>query len=179
MPLEIAQLGQPVLRQVAVEVAPEKIARTQIQEFIDMMKETLGESKGVGLAAPQVFVSLRIFLAGINPPANEDEMPGMEVCINPRLTTLTEERDSDWEGCLSFPELLVKVPRFRAVRLEYLTADGSPRTRDLEGFEARVVQHELDHLDGVLTLDRALSTRDIIKASELEAIEPKKDDEEA
>jgi peptide deformylase len=78
--------------------------------------------------------------------------------------------ESDWEGCLSFPELLVLVARVRAVRLEYLNEAGNVRTRELEDFAARVAQHELDHLDGILTLDRAASTRDIIKASELEAV---------
>ncbi len=168
MSLEIAQLGQPVLRQVAVEVAPDKIASPQLQEFLAMMKETLVEAKGAGLAAPQVFVGLRVFLAAILPPSDEDGPPGIEICINPRITPLSDGKTSEWEGCLSFPELVVLVPRAHAVRIEYLNENGAPCIRDLEDFPARVVQHELDHLDGILTLDRAASTHDIIKASELE-----------
>lgn len=168
MSLEIAQLGQPVLRQVAAEVPIERIGRQPFQELLDDMRATLKEQKGAGLAAPQVFASLRVFLAAIIPPQVEGEPPGVEVFINPKVTPLGEESSSAWEGCLSFPELLVKVPRGRAVRIEYLNAEGAPSALDLQGFPARVVQHEYDHLEGILTIDRAESTHDIIKASELE-----------
>ena len=91
--------------------------------------------------------------------------------INPRIVHPSEEKDSDWEGCLSFLELLVLVPRHRKLRLDYLNREGEPRSLELSDYAARVVQHEYDHLDGVLTIDRALTTRDIIKASELDAVE--------
>ncbi len=170
MPLEIAQLGQPVLREVAQEVPIDRIAGADFQEFVAAMCETLAHEKGAGLAAPQVFVGLRVFLAGIHPPPAEGEMPGIEVFINPTITPIGEETISAWEGCLSFPELLVLVPRPRAVRVEYLNAKGEEIVRDLKGFPARVVQHEFDHLDGILTIDRAASTRDIIKASEIDTV---------
>jgi peptide deformylase len=93
----------------------------------------------------------------------------VEVFINPKLTALSGERGLSWEGCLSFMELLVLVPRYKRVRVEYLDRRGRPQTLDLEGFPARVVQHEYDHLEGVLTIDRAPSTRYIIKASEVDA----------
>ena len=170
MLLEIAQLGQPVLRELAEEVRIEQITSSPFQEFLEQMLETLLEEKGVGLAAPQVFVGLRVFLAAIVPPVEEDGPPGVEVFINPKVTPLTDEKSKAWEGCLSFPELLVLLPRHKAVRVEYLNRSGQSSIRDLQGFPARVVLHELDHLDGILTIDRAESTHAIIKASELEDI---------
>ena len=176
MQLKIAQLGQPVLRKMAQAIPAEDIASPAFQQFVADMRETLEVAGGVGLAAPQVFTSRRVFLARILPPASENEKPGIEVFVNPRLTGLSEEAVSAWEGCLSYVELLVRVPRLRAVRVDYLNAMGEPRAMALEGFPARVVQHEFDHLEGILTLDRAQSTLDIVKASEIDAVlGPEKD----
>src|SRR6266545_3410710 len=169
MALKIAQLGQPVLRQVAAEVPLEEIPTPAFQQFIDEMIDTLTQAKGAGLAGPQVFASRRIFLAGVLPPPAEDEPRGVEVFINPKITPLSGERSLSWEGCLSFVELLVLVPRYKRVRIDYLDRHGQPAALELEGFPARVVQHEHDHLEGILTLDRAPSTRYIIKASEIDA----------
>jgi peptide deformylase len=134
------------------------------------MLETLRAANGAGLAGPQVFAGKRIFLAAILPPPGEDDPPDVEVFINPRLVETSAETALAWEGCLSFPELLVLVPRPRRVVVEYLDRHGQPRALELEGFPARVVQHEYDHLEGILTLDRARSTRDIIKGSEIDAV---------
>ena len=169
MALAIAQLGQPVLWRAADPVPAESLATEPFRRLVEEMFETLSQTGGAGLAAPQVFVSLRLFLAVIDPP--EDEAgAAVEVFINPRIVTASPEKESDWEGCLSFPELSVLVPRHRAVRVEYLDLDGVAQALDLEGFAARVVQHEYDHLDGLLTLDRAASPRDIVKVSELDAV---------
>jgi peptide deformylase len=176
--LEIAQLGQPVLREVAAEVEIEQMAHPELQAFLAEMLETLQEQKGAGLAAPQVFAGLRVFLAAIELPTKEDELPEYEVFINPILTPLSTEMKSAWEGCLSFPELLVLVPRFVEVRVEYHNAQGERHVRDLKDFAARVVQHEYDHLEGILTLDRAATTRDIIKASEIDTVLGEDDDGE-
>jgi peptide deformylase len=170
MNLTIAQLGQPVLRRPAAEVLPDAIAAPAFQRLLDDMLETLQTAKAAGLAGPQVFESRRVFLAAVLPPPEEEAPRGVELFINPRLTALAREQALSWEGCLSFPELLVLVPRFTRVRVEYLGRDGQPRALDLDGFPARVVQHENDHLDGILTLDRAPSTRCIIKGSELETV---------
>lgn len=178
MPLEIAQLGQPVLRQVATAVSSEEIATPKFQGFLASMLETLQHAHGAGLAAPQVSVSKRVFLGAVIPPESEGEPPGVEVFINPHLTPLTADKVSGWEGCLSFPELLVLVPRFQAVRIEYVDQHGHANGLDLEGFAARVVQHEYDHLEGILTLDRAESTRHIIKASEIDAVRQAIDQED-
>jgi peptide deformylase len=170
MKLKIAQLGQPVLRQVAEAVPIEEIAGEPFRQFLQDMRDTLIEEHGAGLAAPQVFASRRVFLAAIIPPEKEGEPPGIEVFINPRIVAASQETKASWEGCLSFPELLVLVERYCAVRIEYLDVHGQAQMLELVDFPARVVQHELDHLDGVLTLDRAASTRDIIKASEIDAV---------
>jgi peptide deformylase len=172
MALPIAQLGQPVLRRPAEPLPPEAVTSAEVQAFIGAMKATLAEAGGVGLAAPQVFVSRRIFLAQVAPPPEDEEapLPPPEVFINPSLVAVSGEAAAAWEGCLSFPELLVLVSRPPRVRVEYLDEAGQPKVLDLEGFPARVVQHEYDHLEGILTLDRAASTRDIVKASEIEAV---------
>jgi peptide deformylase len=171
MTLRIAQLGQPVLRGLARPLAPEEVSTPQFRAFLQLMRETLEEAGGVGLAGPQVFAELRVFLARVGPPPAEGELAPAEVFINPQLAPIGDEQVSRWEGCLSFPELLVLVPRAKRVRIEYVDETGQARQQELEDFPARVVQHENDHLDGVLTLDRAVSTRHIIKASEAESVQ--------
>jgi len=128
------------------------------------------ESGAVGLAAPQVFVSLRIFLALVRLPEDETEPPAIEAFINPILSFPSADSESAWEGCLSFPELMVLVPRHTRLQVDYYDLTGQRKALELAGFAARVVQHEYDHLDGILTIDRAASTRDIIKASEIDAV---------
>ncbi len=170
MILKIAQLGQPVLREVAQEIPVEEILTDEFQGFIDDMLETLDEQGGVGLAAPQVFASRRMFLAEIAPPEEDDDEALLEVFVNPVIVPLTEETEEMWEGCLSFPELQVLVPRCKRVRIDYHGADAQPHSLELADFAARVVQHEFDHLQGILTIDRAESTRNIVKTSEIETV---------
>jgi peptide deformylase len=177
MTLKIAQLGQAVLRQVAREVAPAEIVAPDFQHFLQEMIDTLALAQGAGLAAPQVFSARRIFLAAVLPPPEPEAPRGVEVFINPQITAVSQECTTAWEGCLSFPELLVLVERPQRVRIEYLNRQGQPRMLELVEFPARVVQHELDHLNGILTIDRAATTLHIIKASEIEAaVEPESAD---
>lgn len=170
MQLPIAQLGQPVLRRRAESVTPESIRSSDLQQFVTDLLETLRSAKGAGLAAPQLFRSERVFVAAVLPASQVDQPPLIDVFINPQITPLTTEEEAAWEGCLSFAELLVRVPRYRAVRVDYQNRAGEPRTLALDGFAARVVQHEYDHLEGILTIDRAVSPRDIVKASEIEGV---------
>jgi peptide deformylase len=170
MILKIAQLGQPVLRQPAAEISLDEIRSPEFQAFLQNMRETLEKEKGAGLAGPQVFAGKRVFLGAVLPPAVEDGPRGVEVFINPKFTAAATETAFSWEGCLSFPELLVLVERAEAVRMEYLDATGAARNMELTGFPARIVQHEYDHLEGILTIDRAPSTKYIVKASEIEAV---------
>lgn len=170
MTLEIAQLGQPILRQRAREVSPAEITTPEFQRFLDDMLATAAAAHGVGLAGPQVFRAQRVFVAGVLPAQTDDEEEAaMEIFINPVLTPTATKILWSWEGCLSFMELLVLVPRCQSLRVDYLNRHGQMQTLELSDFPARVVQHEFDHLEGILTLDRAPSTRYIIKATEIEA----------
>jgi peptide deformylase len=154
--LKIAHLGHPILRRVAEPVSPEAIRSPEIQRLVDDMLETMADHDGAGLAAPQVHVSRRVVIYGVeeNPRYSDAESIPLTVLVNPRVTALGNELDEDWEGCLSVPDLRGRVPRFTRVRVEAYGRDGQALRFDAEGFHARVVQHECDHLDGKVYLDR-------------------------
>ena len=147
--LKIARAGHPVLRRVAQRVPPESIREHTVQRLIDDMLATVVDADGAGLAAPQVHQSVRIVVLTI------DEERGMEVWINPELTPMGAEHLVTYEGCLSVPGLRGAVPRPSRVRVEALDRHGQPLVYELEGFPAVVAQHECDHLDGVLYIDKA------------------------
>ena len=150
--LKIAKMGHPVLRQRAAEVADP--AKPEIKRLVADMIETLEDIGGAGLAAPQVHVPLRVVIFCVPPERITEEPGGEEVplttLINPVVTPLTEEKALGWEGCLSVPGLRGVVPRFTHVRYTGLDLDGNEIDREVFGFHARVVQHECDHLDGIL-----------------------------
>jgi len=154
--LKIAHLGHPILRRVAEPVSPEAIRSPEIQRLVDDMLETMADHDGAGLAAPQVHVSRRVVIYGVeeNPRYPDAESIPLTVLVNPRVTALGNELDEDWEGCLSVADLRGRVPRFTRVRVEAYGRDGQALRFDAEGFHARVVQHECDHLDGKVYLDR-------------------------
>ena len=165
--MQIAQLGQPVLRQVAQPIGgPEEVRHESIQHLIDTMIQTMLLTPGSGLAAPQLFVSRRVFVARVLPFGGDDELADVGVFVDPQLEVLDDTVESEFEGCLSFPELKVLVPRHRQIRIDFLDREGQQQSLVLEGQPARVVQHEQDHLDGILTIDRAESTRHIVKSTE-------------
>ncbi len=157
--LKVARLGHPVLRRIAEPVSPEAIRSPDIQRLIDDMLETMDEYDGAGLAAPQVHVPRRIVIYGVqeNPRYPDAESVPLTVLVNPEVTPATTEMDEDWEGCLSVPDLRGQVPRYTRVRVEAYDRDGMPVRFAAEGFHARVVQHECDHLDGTVYLDRMRS----------------------
>jgi peptide deformylase len=146
--LKIARLGHPVLRQVAAPVDPAELGGPELSRLIADMLETVDAADGAGLAAPQVHVSKRVVVLQLS------RGRGMEVWINPVLTPLTDERLATTEGCLSVPGMLGVVARPAAVRVEALRPDGSTLLLELEGFAAVVAQHECDHLDGVVYVDK-------------------------
>src|SRR5262245_41900300 len=154
--LKVARLGHPVLRQVAEPVSPEAIGAPEIQQLIDDMLETMEEYDGAGLAAPQVHVSRRIVIYGVrsNPRYPDAEEVPLTVLVNPKITAATKEIEDDWEGCLSLPDLRGLVPRWTRVHVEGYGRDGTRLRFTAEGFHARVIQHECDHLDGVVYVDR-------------------------
>jgi len=157
--LKIAHLGHPILRRVAEPVSPEAIRSPEIQRLVDDMLETMADHDGAGLAAPQVHVSRRVVIYGVeeNPRYPDAESVPLTVLVNPRITALGSELEEDWEGCLSVPDLRGRVPRFAHVRVEGYGRDGKTLRFDAQGFHARVVQHECDHLDGKVYLDRMRS----------------------
>jgi len=157
--LKIAHLGHPILRQVAEPVSPEAIRSPEIQRLVDDMLETMADHDGAGLAAPQVHVPRRVVIYGVeeNPRYPDAESIPLTVLVNPRITALGDEQEEDWEGCLSVPDLRGRVPRFTRVRVEAYGRDGRQLRFEAEGFHARVVQHECDHLDGKVYLDRMRS----------------------
>jgi peptide deformylase len=154
--LKVARLGHPVLRQRAEPVSPAAIRSPEIQRLIDDMIETMHEYDGAGLAANQVHTLERIAVLEVqaNPRYPEAPHVPLTVLINPVVSPLTEEMEEGWEGCLSVPDMRGRVPRYTAVRLEYTDRDGGRVELVAKDFFARVVQHETDHLDGIVYLDR-------------------------
>lgn len=154
--LRVAQLGHPVLRAEAEPVSPEEIGSGELNSLIGDMIDTMRDYAGVGIAAPQVRVSKRLFVIevrGTDRYGNAELFP-LTVVLNPTLTFPTDEQSHDWEGCLSAEGLRGLVPRYTRAHLEGLDQDGVALSLDLEGFPAIVAQHETDHLDGRLYLDR-------------------------
>ena len=156
MILKVARIGHPVVRRAAKPVTPEQIAMPEFQRFIDDMIDTMHEYHGVGLAGPQIHEGLRIFVAAITPENEEPLSPENEpmVFINPVLTAVGTEMVEDWEGCLSSPDIRGRVPRARAINVTAMDRHGGSIDVTSHDFPARVIQHETDHLDGVLFLDR-------------------------
>jgi peptide deformylase len=160
--LKVARLGHPVLRRVAEQVPVEEIATSQFQQFIDDMVETMYEYDGVGLAAPQVHVSKQVAVLEVNKPPRYPDAPSvpLTVLLNPGVTVLnqeTQEMIDGWEGCLSIPDMRGVAPRYRELRVEALDRYGKPLDFVARDFHARVIQHEHDHLQGKVYLDRMSS----------------------
>jgi len=164
----IVQLGDAVLKTKTTPLAPGQIASPEILRLVEDMKETLEASGGVGLAAPQVGESVSIILAGSFPTEHSPERPevAVSVLVNPVIVDSSSELDVAWEGCLSFMQYRVRVERPRSIAVEYLTLGGRPARLDASGFFARVLQHEIDHLNGILTLDRAVGPEDVARVDE-------------
>lgn len=146
--LKIARMGHPVLLERATEVADPR--SPEIARLIRDMAETLEDASGVGLAAPQVFTGLRLFLYLVPASRAEGDEVALTSVINPVITPLGDEMELGWEGCLSIPGLRAAVPRHKRVHLSYVDARGAEVEKTIAGFHARVVQHEFDHLNGVL-----------------------------
>jgi peptide deformylase len=167
--LKVARIGHPVVRAPARELPAEAVRSAEIQRLIDDMRETMHEHDGVGLAAPQVHVGLR--LAVLEVPASderaEDAVP-FTVLVNPTVTLLGEEKLLSWEGCLSIPDLRGMVPRFARVRLDATDREGTRYSVEASGFFARVIQHECDHLEGRVYLDRMEDLRSLSFLKEFE-----------
>lgn len=152
------KMGNPVLRQVA---APVTRFDRSLRELIADMDDTMRALSGAGIAAPQIGVSLRVVIFEVreNPRYPQVAPVPYTMLINPVLTPLGDEQEEGWEGCLSVPGMRGLVPRFKRLRYQAFGVDGEPLDRTVEGFHARVVQHEVDHLDGILYPQRIADLR--------------------
>ena len=162
---KIVQVGDPVLRRRASELTPDQLAAPAVQEMIARMRDTMRDAPGVGLAAPQVGESLQLVViedpprlhAGLSPEQlaeRERAAVPFHVLINPRLSALGSEVVEAYEGCLSFAGFMMIVPRWRSVRVEALDEHGEPVVKTASGWYARILQHEVDHLRGIVCCDR-------------------------
>jgi peptide deformylase len=166
---EVLRMGDPRLLEVARSV--ESFGTPALEELLADMRDTMAHLNGAGLAAPQIGVGLRVVIFGVkaNPRYPQvDEVPDT-MLINPALEPLAGDQDEDWEGCLSVPGMRGVVPRYRHLRYSGYDAQGRRFERTVEGFHARVVQHECDHLDGILY---PMRVRDFRKFGFIEALFP-------
>jgi peptide deformylase len=147
---EVLKMGD--LRLLEKSQPVEAFGTPQLRELIADMRDTMAHLSGAGLAAPQIGVPLRVVIFGVtrNPRYPDAEEVPDTVLVNPVITPRDEEMEEDWEGCLSVPGMRGVVPRFKKVRYQGFDESGNPIDRSVEGFHARVVQHECDHLDGIL-----------------------------
>jgi peptide deformylase len=182
--LKVARMGHPVLRRKAEPVPPGEIKSARIQRLIDDLFETMGEYSGIGLAAPQVHESVRIFVAGLRPAdeppeelAGDRDMPLM-VVINPELTMTGEAVQEGWEGCLSIPDIRGLVPRAQEIRVDAYDRKGRRVQFTARALPARVIQHETDHLDGILFFDRMRSLETLTFMDEYHRFWTKHEDNE-
>jgi len=181
--LKVAHLGHPVLRATAKPIPQNEIKSSRIQGLIDDMFETMQEYAGIGLAAPQIHEGVRLFVAGVRkgevttPMTDDGEMPFITV-INPEIIAVDEApRVEGWEGCLSIPDIRGKVPRPESIRLRALDRHGRKYELMASGLPARVIQHEKDHLDGVMFFDRMTSFETLTFMDEFRRYWAKDDEE--
>ncbi|ARO87246.1 peptide deformylase [Nitrosospira lacus] len=146
----VLRMGDPRLLEVARKV--KKFGTPELNDLIQDMHDTMEALNGAGLAAPQIGISLQVVIFGVrrNPRYPDAEEVPYTVLINPEVAPLTQEMEQDWEGCLSVPGMRGMVPRFARVRYQGMDQYGGSIKRDVDGFHARVVQHECDHLEGIL-----------------------------
>ena len=152
--LKIARMGHPVLRQIARKVDPSEIKSPAFQKLVDDLIETMREYEGIGLAAPQVHEGVRLAIIGIEDGRGDDSSIRILPVVNPVITPVGTQTAEGWEGCLSLPKLRGRVVRPDRIQVKALDRRGSKIEIDREGYPARVAQHEIDHLEGVLFIDR-------------------------
>ena len=170
--LEVIELGNPILRQTAQFV--EDVQSERIQTLVENLLVTVKEANGVGIAAPQVAQPDRLFIVASRPNLRYPTAPTMEptAMINPSILAHSDKTVKGWEGCLSIPGIRGEVPRFQAIEVEYTGRDGKLYKQELTDFVARIFQHELNHLDGIVFIDRVDSTQDLITEREYQRLFP-------
>lgn len=174
--LDISQLGSLVIRSIAQKVSD--IQTPEIQALIDDMIFTCNDSKGMGIAAPQVGHSLSILIMASAPNKRYPHAPIMEptALINPHVISLSDENVKDWEGCLSLPGIRALVPRHTQIEVSYVDRHGKKQHAIFKDFLARLFQHEYDHLIGTVFLDRIESTKDVVMEKEYQRLMREKEE---
>lgn len=169
--LSVIKLGNPVLRSSSAFV--ENIKDERIQKLIDDLITTVVATNGVGIAAPQVAASHQLFIVASRPNPRYPNAPLMEpiAMINPSIIEHSKETVKGWEGCLSVPGIRGLVPRYQDITVEYTDRDGDLKNVQLVDFVARIFQHEYDHLNGIVFLDRVESTQDLISEEEYQKLQ--------
>lgn len=170
--MKIAQIGNPILRKIAQPIPIEDIGNEEIQTLIDSLITIAQDANGVGIAAPQISQSYRLFIVASRPNPRYPHAPLMQptAMINPEIIAHSSDMVKDWEGCLSVCGKRSLVSRYKAITVKYFTRDGKLEKREFSDFVARIIQHELDHLDGILFLDRIKNPNDIYTEEEYQRI---------
>lgn len=175
--LKVARMGHPILRTKTQAIDRATLKSAVVQKLIDDMMETMEEYHGVGLAAPQVHEGVRLFVASLDMERGEEPTDPIAI-VNPEITALGPDMVEDWEGCLSIPDIRGMVPRYREVRVRGFDRSGDRLELRAKGFSARVIQHETDHLDGVLFFDRMKAFDTLTFLDEYSRYWTKKSDDE-
>lgn len=174
--LKVARMGHPVLRQPARPIVPKELKTVLLQKLIDDMIETMDEYSGVGLAAPQVHEGLRLFVARLDTEGRGSGDP--IAVINPEIQVIGTGIIEGWEGCLSIPDIRGRVPRAAEIKVSALDRTGKRIEINAKDFPARVIQHETDHLDGVLFFDRMRSLASLTYMEEFSRYHTRRDDDD-
>lgn len=169
--LKVIELGNPILRTKAKAVSVVEIKTRKFQNFCDNLITTCESKNGVGIAAPQVGVSKRVFVVWSKPSKRYKTAPKMEplVVINPKLRFLKKRQEKSWEGCLSIPGIRGLVTRYKDIEVAYTTRTGEKKKEKYTDFVARIFQHEFDHLNGVVFLDLT-NPKDLVTEAEYKKI---------
>jgi len=168
--LDIIELGHPTLREKARPI--DHIKDDRFQTLIDNLMATVQKANGVGIAAPQVAESYQLMIVASRPNLRYPNAPTMEPMpiINPRILAHSDETVKGWEGCLSIPGIRGNVPRYQAIELEFADRFGKLQKMEMTDFVARIFQHEYDHFNGIVFVDRVENTRDLITEKEYQKI---------
>ena len=163
--LKIAKLGHPVLLKKTNEIS--NLNEIDLKKIVYDMTETMIDANGIGLAAPQVHLSQRIFIY-INPDVDKKEKINISALINPSIKKISDETEDEWEGCLSIPGMSGLVRRFKKIKYSAIDLNGNSVSEEVEGLHARVIQHEYDHLNGILYTSRLADKRAFGYSEEIE-----------
>jgi len=168
--LDIIELGHPILEEKARSI--EHIRDDRVQTLIDNLLITVQKANGVGIAAPQVAESYQLMIVASRPNLRYPKAPTMEPMpmINPRILAHSDETVKGWEGCLSIPGIRGNVPRYQAIELEFFDRFGKLQKIEMTDFVARIFQHEFDHFNGIVFLDRVESNHDLVTEQEYEKL---------